>query len=257
MRWNKTKVVLLVIAVISIIVYIICKFLNQIEEKNLDYLIEKDSRRNIKDKTIYERYIKRVLDICLSFFGLIIFLPVILLSAITIFIEDPGKVVFSQKRVGINKSYFIIHKLRTMKQDVPDIPTHLLNNPEQYLLKTGKFYRKTSVDEFFQFFDILRGRMSFVGPRPALWNQDDLIEERELYGANSIKPGLTGWAQINGRDELDISTKAFLDGVYTKELRKSSISGFLMDCKCVLGTFNYVINAEGIVEGSDRKCTKK
>ena len=158
--------------------------------------------------------------------------------------EDKGKVFFTQKRVGLHKKIFTIYKFRSMKNSTPhDIPTHLLENPEQYILKCGRWIRKYSIDELPQIINVLKGDMSIVGPRPALWNQFDLIAERDKYGANDIKPGLTGWAQINGRDELEISEKAKLDGEYVKR------ESFLFDCMCVLKTFTKVFKHEGFVEG--------
>jgi lipopolysaccharide/colanic/teichoic acid biosynthesis glycosyltransferase len=229
-----------------------CKFLNTSEERGSTY--KSDYTREISpEATVYERYVKRGLDVLISGTALVAMSPIMAYSAIKIFKEDPGNFIFSQKRVGTNKTYFSIHKFRSMKKNTPDLPTHLLENPEQYILKVGKFLRSSSCDELPQLIDILRGRMSVVGPRPALWTQDDLIEERDKYNANSVKPGLTGWAQINGRDELEINVKARLDGEYTKALRKSNISGFLMDCKCFFGTFLSVLRSEGVREGGPEK----
>ena len=199
--------------------------------------------------TFYERWIKRIFDIVLSLIGLIIAAIFVLLASIAIFIEDPGPVIFKQKRVGIHKSYFSIHKLRSMRLDTPDVPTHLMTNPEKYILKTGKIIRKLSIDELPQLWDILIGKMSLIGPRPALWNQYDLIAERDKYGANDVLPGLTGWAQINGRDELEIPVKAKLDGEYCEAIKKSSWSGFKMDVKCFFGTIKAVLKHDGVVEG--------
>ena len=170
-------------------------------------------------------------------------LPVFLIIAIAIVIDDPGPVFFRQKRVGKNKKLFWLHKFRSMKVKTPDIPTHLLENPEQYITRVGKFLRKTSLDELPQVYDILFGKMSIIGPRPALWNQDDLIAERDKYGANDITPGLTGWAQINGRDELEIPVKAKLDGEYVEKM------SFGFDCKCFFGTITSVLKHDGVVEG--------
>lgn len=227
----------------------VCLWLNKREDKNYVGTYE---RALTSQSTFYEKYIKRGLDIVISGCALVFMSPVMIWSAGRIIKEDPGDFIFSQKRVGLNKSYFSIHKFRTMKKNTPDIPTHLLKNPEEYLLKSGKFLRSYSCDELPQLLDILRGRMSLVGPRPALWNQDDLISERDKYEANSVKPGLTGWAQINGRDELEIDIKAKLDGEYTKALRKGNISGFLMDCKCFFGTFLSVLRSEGVREGKKK-----
>ncbi len=188
--------------------------------------------------------VKRGIDFLLSLLGIIILAPVFLVLIIAIKVDSPGPVLFKQKRVGIHKSHFMILKFRTMRIDTPkDMPTHLLQNPEQYITKVGRFLRKTSLDELPQIVNILKGDMAVVGPRPALWNQFDLIEERDKYGANDIRPGLTGWAQINGRDELEIPVKAALDGEYVKKM------GPLMDLRCFFGTFLSVLRAEGVVEG--------
>lgn len=188
--------------------------------------------------------LKRAIDFVLSLLGLIILSPVFLVLIIAIKLDSPGPVLFKQKRVGIHKSHFMILKFRTMRIDTPkDMPTHLLQNPEQYITKVGKFLRKTSLDELPQIVNILKGDMAVVGPRPALWNQYDLIEERDKYGANDIRPGLTGWAQINGRDELEIPVKAALDGEYVKKM------GPFMDLRCFFGTFLSVLRGDGVVEG--------
>ncbi|WP_202079448.1 sugar transferase [Caldalkalibacillus salinus] len=189
--------------------------------------------------------IKRFIDIILSLIGIIVLSPLYLVLLILIKLDSRGPVLFKQKRVGINKTYFNILKFRTMKIDTPkDTPTHLLDNPEQYITKMGKFLRKTSLDELPQIWNIFVGQMSIIGPRPALWNQYDLIEERDKYGANDVLPGLTGWAQINGRDELPIEIKAKLDGEYVRRL------SLLMDVKCFFGTIVSVVKSDGIVEGS-------
>lgn len=194
--------------------------------------------------TFMYRYIKRGIDIILSLVGLIILSPLFLLLIAAIKVDSRGPVLFRQKRVGIHKTHFNILKFRTMRTDTPkDMPTHLLKNPGQYITRVGKILRKTSLDELPQIINILKGDMSVVGPRPALWNQYDLIEERDKYGANDVRPGLTGWAQINGRDELEIPVKAKYDGEYVKKM------GFLMDARCFFGTFLSVLRAEGVVEG--------
>lgn len=193
---------------------------------------------------MYRKYVKRLLDIVLSGMGLLLGGWVLLLLALAVKLDSPGPVFFKQKRVGIHKTHFHILKFRTMRTDTPkDMPTHLLQNPEQYITRVGKFLRKTSLDELPQIINILLGHMSVVGPRPALWNQYDLIEERDRYGANDVRPGLTGWAQINGRDELEIPVKAKLDGDYVREI------SFRMDAKCFFGTFLSVLRSEGVVEG--------
>jgi len=187
---------------------------------------------------------KRIIDISLSMAGLILLSPVFLFLTIAIKIDSPGPIFFTQKRVGKNKGNFNILKFRTMRIDTPkDTPTHLLQNPEQYITRTGHFFRKTSLDELPQLINILVGEMSIVGPRPALWNQYDLIEERDHYNANNVRPGLTGWAQINGRDELEIRDKARLDGEYIKEM------SLLMDMRCIFGTITAVLKSKGVVEG--------
>ena len=190
------------------------------------------------------RYIKRIIDILLSGLAIIILSPLLLILCIAIKLDSPGPIFFTQKRVGIHKTYFQIYKFRTMRTDTPkDMPTHMLANPEQYITKTGRFLRKTSLDELPQIFNIFKGDMSIVGRRPALWNQDDLVAERDKYGANDVTPGLTGWAQINGRDELEIPVKAKLDGEYVKKY------GFTMDVRCFFGTFLSVLRQDGVVEG--------
>ena len=205
---------------------------------------------------MYKHVVKRFFDIVLSFIGGIVLLPVFLIVALAIFIDDPGPVIFRQKRVGKGKKLFWLHKFRSMKMNTPDIPTHLLDNPQQYITRVGKFIRKTSLDELPQVYDILFGKMSIVGPRPALWNQDDLIAERDRYGANDLRPGLTGWAQINGRDELEIPVKAKLDGDYTAALNAGGCKGLKMDIKCFFGTFLSVLRSDGVVEGGTGEMEK-
>ena len=193
---------------------------------------------------MYQNVIKRLLAIVLSLLGLICLGWLLILLCIAIKIDSPGPVLFKQKRVGKGKSHFYILKFRTMRIDTPrDMPTHLLANPEQYITRVGKFLRKTSLDELPQLLNILKGDMAIIGPRPALWNQFDLIAERDKYGANDIRPGLTGWAQINGRDELEIDVKAKLDGEYVERL------SFGFDVKCFLGTIAAVLRSDGVVEG--------
>ena len=193
---------------------------------------------------MYQKFGKRLLDIVLSLCGIVLLSPVFLLLAIAIKVDDPGPVFFRQTRVGIRKTHFQILKFRTMKTSTPhDIPTHMLDDPDRYITRVGHFLRKTSLDELPQIFQILTGKMSIIGPRPALWNQDDLISERDKYGANDVRPGLTGWAQINGRDELSISIKAWFDGEYVKKM------SYLFDCMCFLATIRSVARHEGVVEG--------
>ena len=189
-------------------------------------------------------HMKRGIDFILALLGLLILSPVFLVLIVAIKLDSKGPVLFKQKRVGIHKTHFLILKFRTMRIDTPkDMPTHLLKNPEQYITKVGKFLRKTSLDDLPQILNILKGDMAIVGPRPALWNQYDLIAERDKYGANDVRPGLTGWAQINGRDELEIPVKARLDGEYIERM------GFWMDCRCFFGTFLSVLRGDGVVEG--------
>ncbi len=201
---------------------------------------------------IYDSVIKRAIDILFSYVGLIVLSPLFLILSIAILIDDPGPIFFSQKRVGKNKQYFKLHKFRSMKMSTPhDVPTHMLENPEQYITRVGKFLRKSSLDELPQIGDIFIGNMSIIGPRPALWNQDLLTSERDRYEANNIRPGLTGWAQINGRDELEIPVKAKLDGEYKAK------ESFLFDCKCFFGTIFSVAKKEGVVEGGTGEMKKQ
>lgn len=201
---------------------------------------------------MYQKFGKRLLDIVLSACGILVLAPVYLLVALAIVIDDPGPVFFRQKRVGIHKTHFQILKFRTMKMNTPkDTPTHLLENPQQYITRVGRILRKLSLDELPQIFQIFTGEMSIIGPRPALWNQFDLIEERDKYGANDVRPGLTGWAQINGRDELPIDVKARFDGEYVERL------SFLFDCKCFFGTIASVLKSDGVVEGGTGQLEKE
>ena len=201
---------------------------------------------------MYRTFFKRLLDIILSGCAIVILSPLLLIIAVAIKIDDPGPVLFRQKRVGIHKTHFFIMKFRTMKMDTPkDTPTHLLENPEQYITKVGKFLRKSSLDELPQIFQIFTGKMSIIGPRPALWNQFERIAERDKYGANDVRPGLTGWAQINGRDELPIEVKARFDGEYVEKL------SFFFDCKCFFGTIVSVLKHDGVVEGGTGRLEKE
>ena len=200
-------------------------------------------------KNFYDRIIKRIIDFVLSLAGIIVLIPVWIILAVAIKIDDPGPVLFKQKRIARDNKdgtvkYFYILKYRSMKTSTPkDMPTHLLKNPEQYITRVGGFLRKTSLDELPQVFNIFLGQMAIIGPRPALYNQTDLYEERAKYGANKVRPGLTGWAQINGRDELLIEDKARLDGEYVSRM------SLLMDLKCFFGTFLSVLRQDGVVEG--------
>ena len=196
----------------------------------------------------YERWIKRFFDVILSFCGLVVLSPLMLGICLAIRIEDSGSVFFTQKRVGQNKSFFYLHKFRSMRMETPpEVPTHRMEHPEQYLTKSGRFLRAFSLDELPQLWDIFIGHMSIVGPRPALWNQELLIAERERYGANDVKPGLTGWAQINGRDDLSIQEKARFDGEYVERI------GLRMDGKIFFGTLSVVFRGDRAVScGGDR-----
>lgn len=199
---------------------------------------------------MYRHFFKRLIDIVLSSIGIIALVLPMIVFAFIIKAEDPGPVFFRQKRIGIHKTQFSLLKFRSMKMSTPhDMPTHMLENPEQYILRCGRWMRKMSIDELPQLFNIFTGKMSIIGPRPALWNQDDLIAERDKYGANDVKPGLTGWAQINGRDELEIPVKAKLDGEYVAALNAGHGKGFAMDCKCFFGTIKSVLHHDGVVEG--------
>ena len=200
---------------------------------------------------MYQKYGKRLLDVLLSGCAIVVLSPVYLLIGLAIKLDDPGPVFFRQKRVGIHKKYFQLYKFRSMKMSTPhDMPTHLLENPEQYITRVGKFLRKTSLDEIPQLWNILRGDMSVIGPRPALWNQEDLLAERDKYGANDVKPGLSGWAQICGRDELEIADKARLDGEYVRRM------SFAFDCRCFFGTAISALRGDGVVEGGTGELNK-
>ena len=201
---------------------------------------------------MYKHFLKRLFDLVLSGIGIIVLVPFWLLLFIAIKIDSKGPIFFKQKRIGIHKKIFYIIKFRTMRIDTPhDVPTHMLENPEQYITKVGHFLRKTSLDELPQIFNIFVGHMSIIGPRPALYNQDDLVAERDKYGANDVKPGLTGWAQINGRDELEIEVKAALDGEYVKR------QSFWFDLKCFFGTIFSVLRHDGVVEGGTGQMHKE
>ncbi len=201
--------------------------------------------------SFYEKYIKRGMDVLLSFGGLVVLSPIMGTIALAIKLEDPGPVLFTQKRLGQNKQYFKLHKFRSMKMSTPhDVPTHMLDNPDQYITKVGKFIRAHSLDELPQIWDIFIGNMSVIGPRPGLWNQDLLTAERDKYSANDVKPGLTGWAQINGRDELEIPDKAKLDGEYVKHL------GPKMDTKIFLDSLHVFSKDESVVEGGTGEMKK-
>ncbi len=207
---------------------------------------------------MYKNGVKRLLDILLSLFGLILASWLYIIIIIAIKIDDPGPVLFSQKRVGRGKTHFMLYKFRSMKMSTPhDVPTHLLEHPDQYITRVGRFLRKSSLDEIPQLWNILKGDMSVVGPRPALWNQEDLIAERDKYGANDLRPGLTGWAQINGRDELEIEEKARLDAEYVRILNEGGFSAFAMDARCFFGTAVRALRGDGVVEGGTGEMKKK
>ena len=193
---------------------------------------------------MYKHFVKRLIDIVLSFLGILVLAIPMVIFAIIVKLDSKGPVLFWQKRVGLHKKTFMMPKFRSMYTETPsDMPTHLLDDPSRWITPVGKVYRKLSIDELPQIFCILTGKMSIIGPRPALWNQDDLIAERDKYGANDVRPGLTGWAQINGRDELEIPVKAKLDGEYVENM------SFLFDCKCFFGTILAVLRHDGVVEG--------
>ena len=211
---------------------------------------------------MYKHVIKRLFDLILSGIAIILLALPMLLVAILIKIDDPGPVLFKQKRVGKKKNgqitYFMIWKFRSMKMSTPkDVPTHLLENPKMYITRIGKFIRKTSIDELPQLYQVFSGKLSAIGPRPALWSQDDLVAEREKYGANDIKPGITGWAQVNGRDELEIPVKAKLDGDYANALNAGWFRGFFMDVKCLFKTVTSVLGSKGVVEGGTGELKKQ
>ena len=200
---------------------------------------------------MYRSFLKRVSDIFMSFLAIVVLALPMAIIALLIKIDSKGPVFFKQKRIGKNKKTFYILKFRTMRTDAPkDAPTHTLQDPKKWITKIGGFLRKTSIDELPQIFNIFVGHMSVVGPRPALWNQDDLIAERDKYGANELRPGLTGWAQINGRDELPISVKARLDGEYAERLNGGFFKGIFLDVRCIFGTVFSVLSSDGVVEGA-------
>jgi O-antigen biosynthesis protein WbqP len=214
------------------------------KEKRQPTIDRRPTTNDNRQSKVYQYFGKRLIDVIIALIGLIVLSPLILILIIAIKIDSKGPVLFKQKRVGINKTHFNILKFRTMRIDTPkDIPTHMLENPAQWITKVGKFLRKTSLDELPQIINILKGEMSIIGPRPALWNQYDLIEERDKYGANDVPVGLTGWAQINGRDELPIPDKAKLDGEYVVRM------SFLFDVKCFLGSIFCVLKNDGVKEG--------
>lgn len=238
---------------------------NPMEGKMVEFVYDENDKENAdgvkghlvavgeaKPKKKVYFFFKRMLDIILSFGALFVLSPLFIVLMIAIIIDDPGPVFFTQKRLGKNKRYFKLHKFRSMKMCTPhDVPTHMLENPEQYITKVGKFIRAHSLDELPQIWDIFIGNMSVIGPRPGLWNQDLLTSERDKYNANDVKPGLTGWAQINGRDELEIPDKAKLDGEYVEKI------GFGFDCKCFFGSVHVFRKDDSVVEGGTGELEKK
>ena len=220
---------------------------SDIDDDNI-YLSENEQVTDVAetgDPTFYETIGKRVLDKTLSFLGLVALAPVFGIIAVAIQIDDPGTVIFTQKRVGKDKHYFEMHKFRSMKMSAPkDIPAEDIGDLDKYTTRVGRLLRSTGLDELPQLWDIFRGKMSFVGPRPVIWNTEDLIDERDKYGANSVMPGLTGLAQINGRDRLGNTAKAQLDGEYVNILRESILGGFLMDVSCIVGTIDELFGTE-------------
>lgn len=209
-------------------------------------------------RNIYVNKVKPALDKALAFGGLLALSPVFAAVSIAVYVDAPGPIFFTQKRVGKDGRFFLLHKYRSMKMSAPhDVPTHQLVDPEHYITRVGKILRKTSLDELPQIWDIFRGKMSVVGPRPALWNQEDLVAERDKYGANSMMPGLTGLAQIKGRDELEIPEKARVDGEYVRKLKQGGWKALFFDAKCLVGTFFSVVRRDGVVEGGTGKCGKE
>ncbi|MBP3379632.1 MAG: sugar transferase [Ruminococcus sp.] len=206
----------------------------------------------------YEASVKDRIDSVMAYCGIVALSPVLLGVSAAIYLDDPGPVFFKQKRIGKNKEYFELYKFRSMKMSTPhDMPTHMLSNPDQYITRVGSFLRKSSLDELPQLLNIFMSQMSVIGPRPALWNQDDLIAERDKYNANDVKPGLTGLAQISGRDELEIDVKAKIDGDYVKALKSGSLKALAMDIKCFTGTISSVLRHDGVVEGGTGEMAKK
>lgn len=211
---------------------------------------------------MYKNVIKRLIDIMISAVAIVVLAVPMLLVAVVIKLDDPGPALFKQKRIGKNKNgevtYFMMWKFRSMKMSTPhDTPTHLLEDPEKYLTRVGRFIRKTSIDELPQIYQVFTGKLSCIGPRPGLWNQEDLWAEREKYGANDVKPGITGWAQINGRDELEIPVKAKFDGEYAVALNAGKFKGLAMDMKCLFGTIGSVLKSDGFVEGGTGEIKKQ
>lgn len=261
-EWKKIFISTVIFSSIHIFMQYIAKYIVEAEDIDKDNpYLERNARYSHNKKTvaddrfrtkcsIYEEKIKPRLDSLLAFIGLILLFPLGIVICILIYLDDPGPIIFKQKRVGKYKRFFYLHKFRTMKTSAPhDKPTHQLDDPEKYITRIGKVLRKYSLDELPQIWDIFRGKMSIIGPRPALYNQDDLIAERDRYGANDIMPGLTGWAQINGRDELKIIDKARLDGEYVHYLKQGGIKALFFDIRCFTETIISVFKSEGVIEG--------
>lgn len=252
---NKSKISSTIVAAVCGVYILAVYAVRHIkEDENINdknpYLKDNNNKTVLEISSSYGAWVKPIFDQLFSFGGLIFFAPVYVIIAILIYLDDPGPIFFLQTRVGKNKSFFQLHKFRTMKLNAPhDVPTHQLENPEQYITPIGSILRKYSLDELPQIWDIFRGKMSVIGPRPALWNQEDLVTEREKYGANNILPGLTGWAQINGRDELSISDKAKLDGEYTNYLKQGGWKALFFDMKCLVKTVTCVLKRDGVIEG--------
>ena len=253
MQNNRKKNSLIVAGLVAVYIgmHILAK--RMVEDETIDNnnsYIDRFDTQPKKESSIYLDVVKPILDKVLSFGGLVILLPLFVGIGLAVWLDDPGPIFFTQKRIGKNKHYIFIHKFRTMALSAPhDVPTHQLNNPEQYITKVGRVLRKTSLDEIPQLWDIFRRRMSIIGPRPALWNQSDLVAERDKYGANDVMPGLTGFAQIRGRDELLISDKARLDGEYVKILCAGGRRAFMQDVWCFVGTIGSILKHDGVVEG--------
>ena len=227
-------------------------------ELNVDNPNLRNSEPKNKSMNFYEASVKDRIDSVMAYCGIVALSPVLLGVSAAIYLDDPGPVFFKQKRIGKNKEYFELYKFRSMKMSTPhDMPTHMLSNPDQYITRVGSFLRKSSLDELPQLLNIFMPQMSVIGPRPALWNQDDLIAERDKYNANDVKPGLTGLAQISGRDELEIDVKAKIDGDYVKALKSGSLKALAMDIKCFTGTISSVLRHDGVVEGGTGEMAKK
>lgn len=257
-RKKKTIIIGTVVSLLYAALKWIAKRHGEVSDIDRDNPYLENEKEAGEDFSGYVKLVKPFIDQALSFVALVLLFPLFIIIAFAIYLEDPGPVFFSQIRVGKDKHFFILHKFRSMFKSAPhNIPTHQLSTPDQYITKVGKVLRRTSLDELPQIWDIFRGCMSVIGPRPALWNQKDLVEQREIYGANNVMPGLTGWAQINGRDELEIPVKSALDGEYVDHLRRGGMKAFLFDLKCFMVTVKSVVSSKGVVEGGTGKLAKK